>query len=105
MIILVSFSDSSSKSLFCMVYKEHIVLNPQSKECYRGSTELVQHFVERGNLHRRKDTASHKIDMVWLYRSPILVGRRGVFNLFKCRLYPPSRRLEDGEGGESAPCD
>ncbi len=28
---------------------------------------IVQHFVDRGNLHRRKGTASHKIDIVFGY--------------------------------------
>jgi hypothetical protein len=39
--------------------------------------------------------------MVWLYRSPIPVGRRGVISSFKWFL-PPSLRVEGGGG--SAPC-
>jgi hypothetical protein len=38
--------------------------------------------------------------MVWLYRSPIPVGRRGVFYLFKFFL-PAFAALR---GGGSAPC-
>jgi hypothetical protein len=45
----------------------------------REPTELVQHSVCRGSSHRHKGTASHIIDMVWLYRLPILVERKGVF--------------------------
>jgi hypothetical protein len=36
---------------------------------------LIYHFAYRGSLHRRKRAATHVIEMVWLYRSPILVGR------------------------------
>ncbi len=46
--------------------------------------------------HRRNGAFSHTIDMVWLYRSPIPVGRRGVFG-----DYLPSRRLNKG-GGEGS---
>ncbi len=35
--------------------------------------------------------------MVWLYRSPIPVGRRGVFDSFK--LFLPCRRGLRGRGG------
>jgi hypothetical protein len=35
------------------------------------------------DLHRRKSAACPKFDMVWLYGSPIPVGRRGVISSFK----------------------
>ncbi len=55
----------------------------QSNELIRGPPELVQHFrLYRGSSHRRKSAAWHKFDMVWLYRSPIPVGRRRVFYSF-----------------------
>ncbi len=43
--------------------------------------------------------------MVWLYRSPIPVGRRGVISSVKCFL-PAFATLEEKGGGEeeSAPC-
>jgi hypothetical protein len=44
-----------------------------------AGSELVQHFAYRGHSHWRKGAARHVIDMVWLYRSPIPVGRRRVF--------------------------
>ncbi len=53
--------------------------------------------------HRRKTIASHKFGMVWLYLSPILVGRRGVFYSFK--LYLPAFTALRGRGVESATYD
>jgi hypothetical protein len=41
--------------------------------------------------------------MVWLYRSPIPAGRKGVFYSFN-DFYLPSHSLEEGGRG-SAPCD
>ncbi len=48
--------------------------------------EDPQSFVYRGNSHRRKSAACPKFDMVWLHRSPIPVGRRGVISSFKLFL-------------------
>jgi hypothetical protein len=58
----------------------------------------------RGSSHRRKGTARHTciIDMVWLHRLPIPVGRNGVFYLFKLFLPAIAAPIENGEG--SAPC-
>ncbi len=64
----------------------HPWFRPQSHDYYRGPTELVLHFAFRGSSHRRNHGAArvrHTIDMVRLYRSPIPVGRREAFNLFK----------------------
>ncbi len=61
------------------------------------ASELVSTFVYRGSSHRRK---SAKFDMVWLYGSPIPVGRRGEITSFKWFL--PAFR---GVGVGSAPCD
>jgi hypothetical protein len=44
-------------------------------------------FVYRGSSHRRKSAACPKFHMVWLYRSPFLVGRRGVISSFKLFLH------------------
>jgi hypothetical protein len=52
------------------------VRTQSNKLLARGPPELVQHF--RGSSHRRKSA-----DMVWLYRSPIPVVKRGVIFLFK----------------------
>ncbi len=47
-------------------------------------TDLARHyFTYRGSSHRCKGAAGHIIDMVWLYRSVIPVGRRGIIFLFK----------------------
>jgi hypothetical protein len=54
----------------------------QSKELTRGPPELLQHFSFIGGVHIGA-RALHvvKFDMVWLQRSPIPVGRRGVSSL------------------------
>jgi hypothetical protein len=52
---------------------------PQSDDSYGAPTELVQHFAYRASSHWLKGAASHIIDMVWLCRSPIAVGRKGSF--------------------------
>ncbi len=52
----------------------------QSNELSRGSTTEL---VDRGTSQRRKSIAWQKFYMGWLYRSPIPVGRRGVFYSFK----------------------
>jgi hypothetical protein len=62
----------SIKKLLC-------VLDPQRNYLYRGPTELVQHFAYRGSSHRRMGA----VNKLWLYRSPIPVGRRGAIYLFK----------------------
>ncbi len=58
----------------------------RSNYLYRGPTELAQHSAYRGSSHQRKGAASHKIDMIWLYHSPILVGRRRLYYFFIVRL-------------------
>jgi hypothetical protein len=74
------------------------VLWSQSNGWYRRTIELVQHFRCRGSSHRRKSAAWHnKIDVVWLYRSPIPVGMRGYFTCPK-DFYLPLLRLEEGGG-------
>jgi hypothetical protein len=49
-----------------------------------------------------KSVAWHKFDMVWLYRSPISAGRRGVFYSFKWFL-PAFAALRGGGGGAQHP--
>ncbi len=77
----------------------NVAIEPQSNKLpvSRGTTELVQHF---RLSYRRKSAAWHKFDMVWLYRSPIPMGRRGYFTL-STDFYLPSLRLE---GRGSAHC-
>ena len=65
--------------------------------------ELVQHSAPRGNSQRCKGAASRIIDLVWLYWSTILVGRKGVFFTCSYQDYLPSRRLEEGGEGVSSP--
>ncbi len=71
----------------------------QSNDWYRGTTELVQHFRSQGEFNTGA-RALLDIDMVWLYGSPIPVGRRRVFTCSN-DFYTPLLRLR-GEG--SAPC-
>jgi hypothetical protein len=67
-------------------------------DIHRGFTELVQVFAYKGSLHRRKGAARHIIYMVvLLYRSPIPVGRRGIFYLFRWFL-PAFAAPGGGEG-------
>ncbi len=56
---------------------------------------LVQHFrLKGGSSHRCKSDACPKSDMVWLYRSPIPVRRRGGGNfLVQIFFYLPSLRV------------
>ncbi len=69
-------------------------------EIARGPAELVQHF--RGSSHRRKSAACPNFDMIWLHRSPIPVGRRGVISSFKWFL--PAFATRRGWERGSAPC-
>ncbi len=77
------------------------VLQPQSNELTRGPPELVQHFAYRGNSHRRESAACPKFDMVWLYHSPIPVGRRGIISSFKWFLPAFATRRGRGRGVRS----
>ncbi len=56
-------------------------------------------FAYRESSHRRKSAAWHKFDMVRLYRTPIPVGRRGVFYSFKWFL-PAFAALREAGGGQ-----
>ncbi len=62
-------------------------------ELTRGHPELVQHY----RLYIRS-AAFPNFDMVWLYRSPIPVGRRGVFYAFKLFLPALTAFRERGLG-------
>ncbi len=66
---------------------------------YRGPTDLVQHCAYWRSSHRRKGAARHIIGMVWLYRSPIPVGKGGWYLTSSNYFYLPSQRLEEWEGG------
>jgi hypothetical protein len=61
----------------------------------RAPTELVQHSAYRGSSSRLNVASSYRFNMVWLYRSPIAVGREAVFTLLKL-FYLLSRRLQEG---------
>ncbi len=73
-------------------------MEAQSHELTRGSPDLFQHFCYRLRSHRRKRAACSKFDMVWLYRSPFSVGRRGVISSLKCFL--PAFTTRRGRGEE-----
>jgi hypothetical protein len=51
-----------------------------------------------GSSHRRKSAACHLVHMVWLYHSPIPVGRRGV-NLLVQQISACRHGLRGGEVG------
>ncbi len=70
----------------------------QSNNLCRGPTELVHHFAYRGSSHRRWTLLD--VNLVWLYRSPISVGRRVIFYSFKW-FYLPSLLLGGGGGGSA----
>ncbi len=57
------------------------VSETQCNDWYGGPTELVQHFVYRGSSYGARACFRHIIALVWLYRSPIPLGRRGVILL------------------------
>ncbi len=71
---------------------------------YLVRTEKVQHSAFRGSSHRRIVASSNIFfNMIWLYRSPIAVGREWVFYLpmvVSTCLRGCSRRGR----GEKAPC-
>ncbi len=59
----------------------------------------------RGSSHRRKGPARYVIEMVWLYRSPIPVGRKGG-NLLVQMIFPASAKPKvggTGRGGGGGP--
>jgi hypothetical protein len=58
-----------------------IGLQAQRNDEYRGPKESVQH--SRGVHYGARALLNIYLKQVWLYRSPIPVGRRGIFYLFK----------------------
>jgi hypothetical protein len=58
-------------------------------------------FVNRGSLHRRKSAACPKVDMVWLHRSSIPMGRRGNFLVQMISI--PAMLNVEGVGGVRHP--
>ncbi len=62
---------------------------------------LTLGHLERGSSHRLKGAARPKLDIVWLYRSPIPVERRWAFYLFKrfLRILPAFTVPTGGGGG------
>ncbi len=63
-----------------------------------GTLSLFSTFAHRGSSHRRKSAAWHKFDMVWLYRSPIPVGKKGVF--YSLQFFLPAIAALRGRGGD-----
>ncbi len=64
----------------------------------RGPLSLFSTYVYRGGSHRRKSAACPKFATVWLCRSPIPVGRRGVISSFKWFLPAFATRRRRGGG-------
>jgi hypothetical protein len=74
-------------------------MDPQSNDCYRGPTELVQHFAKRGSSHRHQAAGRQMNDItVRIFCTPFTVGRRNVYCVRSYDFALPSRRLEK-EGG------
>ncbi len=57
-----------------------IVVKSQSTELTRGPPEFSSALYLQGEFTSRKSAARPKFDVVWLYRSPIPVGRGGGVN-------------------------
>ncbi len=83
--------------------KNNIQLKPQSYEWTRGTVSYLSTFVYWGSSDWRKVAAWHKFDMVWLYRSPIPVERRGCFTSSN-DFYLPALHLEEEGGGQHPAC-
>ncbi len=82
--------------------KESILANFKLTRDLRVMIDVESISLIEGSSHRRKGAARHIIDMVWLYRSPIPVGRRGIFSyLFK--LFLPAFAVHTGRGGSQHP--
>jgi hypothetical protein len=96
-------SKMSKPFLYTCLVKLFLIFDfaPQNNEITRGTTEVViSNLAYRVSSHRRESAALHKLDIVWLYRSPIPVRRRGMLTRSN-DFYLPSLRLA---GGGSAPC-
>jgi hypothetical protein len=66
-----------------------------------GPLRLVQYFLYRRSSHRRNGAARHLIGMVWLYRSPIPVERRRVFNILLVQIISTCLSSARVMGGDS----
>ncbi len=75
----------------------------ERNKTFDKSVMLVQLFAYRGNSQRRNSAAIHIIDMVWLYRLLIPMGRRCVFYLFK--WFQPAFAAPKGRGRGQHPVD
>ncbi len=76
-------------------------LSTRRNAWFIGPAELVQHFAYRRSSHRRNGAISNRIYMVWLYRSPFSLGRKGAFYLSSiCRPVPavPAFAAPKGRG-------
>ncbi len=74
------------------VTSKDLVLS-HSNELTREPLTQFSSFFYRGSSQRRKSAACPKFDIVWLYRSPTPVERRGVISLFKCFLFAFATRF------------
>jgi hypothetical protein len=92
-----SNSDEGADTLAHYVY-----YNLSMYTVHTGTTEFAQYFDYKGSSHRHMGAARYMICMVLLHRSPIPVGRRGVFS-FKWFLPAFTAPTGKGGGGGSAP--
>ncbi len=76
-----------------------------TKLTIEGPLSWFSTIVYRGSSHRRKSAACPKYDMVWLHRSPIPVGRKGVISSFKLFLTAFPRVEERGMSGGRHPVE
>jgi hypothetical protein len=90
--------NTSLKQFYCTCHKLRVL------NLLEGPQSYFITFVIAGSLHRRKSAACPKFHMVWLYRLPIPVGRRGggVISSF----FSPCLHTRRGKGGGLgvAPC-
>ncbi len=65
-------------------YRIHIFICSESGRVWNseGTLSLFSTFVYRGSSYRQKCAGCPTFDMVWLYRSHIPLGRRGVISSF-----------------------
>ncbi len=80
----------------------HCACQSQSNDRYRGPTELIQNFSNRGSSQRGKGAARHTIDVVWLFRSALPVGMREILFIIRMIFTCPRNAYRGGGGDHHA---
>ncbi len=83
-VVFIIFSNWDLECLRCFRHEGKICCWQPSEKwlIYSWPTKLVHHSADRRSSHRRKGAASLISIMVWLYRKPIPLGRKGAFYLY-----------------------